>query len=188
MVVCRFAGIRVVEMPVEDGIRTGVGSFEDKLLPFAGEAFRKIKDGVMLRIDQFDLPAPVFAASRFDRRQGSVVDMIVPVIIFFGRRQYEPRACDHPADRFARAVHPETAVRRKMDKPVVGADFRLVGRAWHVERVYPVTDSGCLVPAETADGHREEFVVRHVEPAASRKEREQVEEDGSGIALSLIHI
>lgn len=46
MVVCRFAGIRVVEMPVEDGIRTGVGSFEDKLLPFAGEAFRKIKDGV----------------------------------------------------------------------------------------------------------------------------------------------
>ena len=76
VVVCRFAGIRVVEMPVEDGIRTGVGSFEDKLLPFAGEAFRKIKDGVMLRIDQFDLPAPVFAASRFDRRQGSVVDMI----------------------------------------------------------------------------------------------------------------
>ncbi len=114
VVVCRFAGIRVVEMPVEDGIRTGVGSFEDKLLPFAGEAFRKIKDGVMLRIDQFDLPAPVFAASRFDRRQGSVVDMIVPVIIFFGRRQYEPRACDHPADRFARAVHPETAVRRKI--------------------------------------------------------------------------
>ena len=108
--------------------------------------------------------------------------MIVPVIIFFGRRQYEPRACDHPADRLARAVHPETAVRRKMDKPVVGADFRLVGRARHVERVYPVTDSGCLVPAETADGHREEFVVRHVEPAASRKEREQVEEDGSGIA------
>ena len=39
VVVCRFAGIRVVEMPVEDGIRTGVGSFEDKLLPFAGEAF-----------------------------------------------------------------------------------------------------------------------------------------------------
>lgn len=78
VVVCRFAGIRVVEMPVEDGIRTGVGSFEDKLLPFAGEAFRKIKDGVMLRIDQFDLPAPVFATSRFDRRQGSVVDMIVP--------------------------------------------------------------------------------------------------------------
>lgn len=58
VVVCRSAGIRVVEMPVEDGIRTGVGSFEDKLLPFAGEAFRKIKDGVMLRIDQFDLPAP----------------------------------------------------------------------------------------------------------------------------------
>ena len=46
VVVCRCAGIRVVEMPVEDGIRTGVGSFEDKLLPFAGEAFRKIKDGV----------------------------------------------------------------------------------------------------------------------------------------------
>ena len=72
VVVCRFAGIRVVEMPVEDGIRTGVGSFEDKLLPFAGEAFRKIKDGVMLRIDQFDLPAPVFAASRFAVRTTGV--------------------------------------------------------------------------------------------------------------------
>ena len=99
MVVCRFAGIRVVEMPVEDGIRTGVGSFEDKLLPFAGEAFRKIKDGVMLRIDQFDLPAPVFAASRFDRRQGSVVDMIVPVIIFFGRSSTNHgRAIIRPTD------------------------------------------------------------------------------------------
>ena len=34
-----------------------------------------------------------------------------------------------------------------------------------VSYTHLVTDSGCLVPAETADGHREEFVVRHVEPA-----------------------
>ena len=56
VVVCRFAGIRVVEMPVEDGIRTGVGSFEDKLLPFAGEAFRKIKDGVTQSISPPRIP------------------------------------------------------------------------------------------------------------------------------------
>ena len=68
-----------------------------------------------------------------------------------------------------------------MDKPVVGADFRFVGRARHIERVYPVADRGGLVSAEVADRRREKFVVRHVELAAPRKKREQVEQDGSGI-------
>ncbi len=173
--VCRFVYISVVEMPVEDGIRTGVGGFEHELFPFLGKTFRKIEDGVMLRIDQFDLATPVLVASRFHRRQGHVIDMIVLVIIFFGRWQYEPRACGHLVDRFARTIYPKTTIGRKMDKLVVRTNFRLVGRSRHIECVHLVADRRSLVPAESADRHRFEFVVRHVEPAISRKQREQIE-------------
>jgi len=40
VVVCCFSKVRVVEMPVDGGVGTGMGGFEDKLLLFAGESFR----------------------------------------------------------------------------------------------------------------------------------------------------
>ena len=63
-----FTEIGGVEMPVEGGVGTCMSCFEDELFRFAGEAFGQVEDGVMLRIDQFDLPALLGGASRLDRR------------------------------------------------------------------------------------------------------------------------
>ena len=56
--------IAFVQMPVNRSITAGVGGLEDKFLGLPGEAFRKVENGVMLGIDQFDLAVQVFARSR----------------------------------------------------------------------------------------------------------------------------
>ena len=47
--------IAFVQMPVNRSVTAGVGGLEDKFLGLPGEAFRKVENGVMLGIDQFDL-------------------------------------------------------------------------------------------------------------------------------------
>ena len=47
--------IAFVQMPVNRSVTAGVGGLEDKFLGLSGEAFRKVENGVMLGIDQFDL-------------------------------------------------------------------------------------------------------------------------------------
>ena len=51
--------IAFVQMPVNRSITAGVGGLEDKFLRLSGEAFRKVENGVMLGIDQFDLAVQV---------------------------------------------------------------------------------------------------------------------------------
>ena len=68
----------------------------------------------MLRIDQFDLLALCLFASRFDRGERDVVDMVVAIIIFLRGGQDEPGTGDHPVYRLAGAVHAETSVGRQM--------------------------------------------------------------------------
>ena len=77
----------------------------------------------MFRVDQFDLPGTFrLFASRFDGREGNIVDMVIAVIIFLGGREDEPGTGDHPVDRFAGAVYTETSVSREMYQLMVRAD------------------------------------------------------------------
>ena len=57
--------IAFVQMPVNRSVTAGVGGLEDKFLGLSGKAFRKVENGVMLGIDQFDLAVQVLPAAGF---------------------------------------------------------------------------------------------------------------------------
>lgn len=73
--------IAFVQMPVNRSVTAGVGGLEDKFLGLSGEAFRKVENGVMLGIDQFDLAVQVLPAAGFYRRERDIIDVIVAVVI-----------------------------------------------------------------------------------------------------------
>lgn len=85
-----------------------MGGLEDKFLGLPGEAFRKVENGVMLGIDQFDLAVQVLPAAGFYRRERDIIDVIVAVVILLRGRKHEPRAADHPVDRLAGTIDPGT--------------------------------------------------------------------------------
>ena len=89
-----------------------MGGLEDKFLGLSGEAFRKVENGVMLGIDQFDLAVQVLPAAGFYRRERDIIDVIVAVVILLCGRKHEPRAADHPVDRLAGTIDPVPSVRR----------------------------------------------------------------------------
>lgn len=62
--------IAFVQMPVNRSVTAGVGGLEDKFLGLSGEAFRKVENGVMLGIDQFDLAVQVLPAAGFTGGSG----------------------------------------------------------------------------------------------------------------------
>ena len=133
-------------MPIERGFRTGMGGFEHELLRLAGKAGREIKYGAVLRIDKINQPTLFLSAPRFERGKCLVIDMIIAVIIFLCGRKYEPRACYHPVDGLAKAVHLVAAVGREVDKSMVGAWGGTLSGGWHVERVDRLTNGRGLVP------------------------------------------
>jgi hypothetical protein len=51
VIVFCFAQVFVVDMPVQDSFRTGVGGPEDEAFQLAGKAFRQVKRRIMLGID-----------------------------------------------------------------------------------------------------------------------------------------
>ena len=104
--------IAFVQMPVNRSITAGVGGLEDKFLGLPGEAFRKVENGVMLGIDQFDLAVQVLPAAGFYRRERDIIDVIVAVVILLRGWKHEPRAADHPVDRLAGTIDPVPSVRR----------------------------------------------------------------------------
>ena len=104
--------IAFVQMPVNRSVTAGVGGLEDKFLRLSGEAFRKVENGVMLGIDQFDLAVQVLPAAGFYRRERDIIDVIVAVVILLRGRKHEPRAADHPVDRLAGTIDPVPSVRR----------------------------------------------------------------------------
>ena len=71
--------IAFVQMPVNRSVTAGVGGLEDKFLGLSGKAFRKVENGVMLGIDQFDLAVQVLPAAGFYRRERDIIDVIVAV-------------------------------------------------------------------------------------------------------------
>ena len=75
----------------------------------------------MLRIDQFDLLALCLFASRLDRWERDVIDMIVAVIVFLRGGQNEPGTGNHPVYRLAGTVYAETSVSRQMYQFVIRA-------------------------------------------------------------------
>ena len=104
--------IAFVQMPVNRSVTAGMGGLEDKFLRLSGEAFRKVENGVMLGIDQFDLAVQVLPAAGFYWRQRDIIDVIVAVVILLRGRKHEPRAADHPVDRLAGTIDPVPSVRR----------------------------------------------------------------------------
>ena len=58
--------IAFVQMPVNRSVTAGVGGLEDKFLGLSGKAFRKVENGVMLGIDQFDLAVQGAGYNRCD--------------------------------------------------------------------------------------------------------------------------
>ena len=79
--------IAFVQMPVNRSVTAGVGGLEDKFLGLSGEAFRKVENGVMLGIDQFDLAVQVLPAAGFYRRERDIIDVIVAVVILLCGRK-----------------------------------------------------------------------------------------------------
>ena len=60
-----------------------------KFLGLSGKAFRKVENGVMLGIDQFDLAVQVLPAAGFYRRERDIIDVIVAVVILLCGRKHE---------------------------------------------------------------------------------------------------
>ena len=95
----RFPDEPVIDVPINRGILPGMGGTENKALLFAAEALGEEEDGVVFGIDDVDVPVVLVFTPGFHGRQGFVVDMIMPVIVFLCGREDEPGDADDAACR-----------------------------------------------------------------------------------------